>query len=310
MKKVIICIIMLAGLLSCTALNAQSKHEFSIFAGGGLSGLRYATEYSGGKNEYGGQIGLGYRYFFSSNLGFVTGAEVSLYRSRFSLNSDNFATSTMAVDHDYDDFEFRSSISEYEETQNALFLQIPLMIQFQKGKNHQFYIAAGGKIGIPVGGNYRSAVGSIENSGYYSEEDYEYTTQKFMGFGTFKDNSFTGDLKFKTAFFASVETGAKWKLKDGLSLYSGVYVDYGLNNICEEISSAKQFVSYNRSSPRDFSINSVLNSQYAQNSFSQTFTDKIIPVSVGIKLSLTFGSNTQAQPDKSESKAPAENRRQ
>jgi hypothetical protein len=291
MNKTIICIITAAGLLSCPALKAQSKHEFSISGGGGLSSLIYKTEYASGRNDFGTIFGLGYRYLFSPNWGLVTGTEVSLYSSIFRY--DAFDINSKAVDSDREEFEFRSSISEYRETQNALFLQIPLMLQFQTGKDNKFYFSFGGKIGLPIGGDYENTVSVIENSGYYSEENYEYQTQEFAGFGKFADRSFNGSLKFKPLFLASVETGVKWKLADGLSMYSGVYMDYGLNSIYAKSSYEQQFVSYNSSSPRDFSINSVLNSQYTKNSVSQPFTDKITPVSVGIKFSLTFGSKTK-----------------
>ena len=279
----------LAGLLSCTALNAQSRHEFSFFAGGGLSDLKYDASAGKQKMDFGGQVGLGYQYFFCRNLGLGTGAEIALYNSVF--NMDNLSTRYTTADMTGDNFEFRSTVSNYEEKQNAMLLQIPLMLQFQYGGKHKFYIAAGGKAGIPLSGKYKSSSASIVNTGYYDYENYEYTTPEFMGFGTFTNKNAKGDLDFKTAFFASAEIGMKWRLSDKLSLYTGAYLDYGLNDIRKVETrhvTSLQFVEYNTANPRDFAINSIVNSQYSRNGNMQSFTDKIIPMAAGIKLRLIF----------------------
>jgi len=275
------------GLLFCAAINAQYKNELSINGGGGLSTLNYNVTAGKQNSGLGGKFGLGYQFFFSKNFGLGTGAELALYNAKYTL--DNLSQQYMTADMDGTDFEFRSAITNYKETQQALMVQIPLMLQFQTGSKHQFYAALGGKAGIPVSGKSKNSSASIVNSGYYSEENYEYTTQEFMGFGTFTGRSANNNLNFQTAFFASAEAGVKWKLKDKMALYTGVYLDYGLNNIYKENSTAQQFVTYNTANPRDFTENSILASQYTQNGNSQSFTDKIAPMAVGIKLGLAFG---------------------
>jgi outer membrane protein OmpA-like peptidoglycan-associated protein len=100
-------------------------------------------------------------------------------------------------------------------------------------------------------------------------------------------------MKFKTAFFASVETGVKWKLNEVLSLYTGVYADYGLNDMRK--SGNEPLVAYNNADPRDFKVNGVLYSQYAQNGTPQSFTDKVTPLAAGVKLGLAFGTGKKAK---------------
>jgi len=273
-------------LLFCTVLQAQYKHEFSIYGGGGLSALKYDVTAGKQKNGFGGMAGLGYTFFFSPKWGLETGAELSFYNSKFNL--DNLSSAYITTDMDGDAFEFRNKVNNYEEKQNTMFVQIPLMLQFQTGNNHPFFASAGGKVGIPVRSKYKSSGAAILNSGYYSEEGHEYTTQEFMGFGTFTSKDADGDLKFKSAFFVSTEAGIKWKLKEGLSLYTGAYLDYGLNDIYKKENKA-QFVNYNSIDPRNFAVNSVMNSRYTRNSEAHTFTDKVIPLSVGIKIRLSFG---------------------
>jgi len=281
--------IAIAALLLPFAATAQ--HELSIHAGGGLSTLNYNLTTGKQTFGFGGQFGIGYRYFFSPSWAVGTGVEFALYNTTYSANelsSRHAATDPAGVA-----FEFRSTVNKYEETQNAGLLQIPLMVQFQSGGKHKFYAAAGGKAGIPLCGAYSGKATAIANAGYYNYENGLYDTQEFMGFGTFTSKRGKGDLDFKTAFFASAEIGMKWKLNDGLSLYTGAYLDYGLNNVqsvkTQGNASLPPFVEYNTASPRDFAVNSAL----------QAFTDRVRPVAAGITLRLAFGSGSTAKPEPS-----------
>jgi len=307
MKKQIIKIVA-TGLffLSGIAIDVQAQHEFSVSGGGGLSTLDYNVSTGKQKNGYGGQLGLGYCYFFSSDFGVGTGVEYALYNAGFNANS--ISTCHSATDIDGDDFEFRSAIVGYHEHQQATLLQIPLMLHYQisfigryllnqsqrpsahsqTGYLWKFYASAGAKAGIPISGKYTGEAAIINNSGVYADEVYEYKTQRFMGFGTFTDKNIDGDLELKTALLLSLETGVKLKIKRELWLYVGAYLDYGLNNIAKAQNS---FVEYNTNDPRNFLVNSVAQSQYAPTGGSeQPFTYNLKPVVAGVKLKLALGN--------------------
>jgi len=274
-----------AGLLFCTALIAQGKHEVSVYGGGGLSTLKYETTTGEQKNGLGSLLGVGYTYFFKEKIGFVTGAELAIYNAK--INLDDLSINYMTRDYDGDSFEFRSKVNDYEEKQNTMFVNIPLMLQYQIGEENNLYIAAGGKIGFFLGGTYKTDKSIIKNSGYYEDEDYEYTEQEFLGFGTFKDRNANDDIKFKMTFMLSAETGMKWKLKDDLYLYTGIYIDYGLNNI-QKKDNEKPFVEYNPTSPKDFIINSALASHYNKDNKSEVVADKVNLMAIGVKIKLAF----------------------
>lgn len=277
-----------AGLLSCATLIGQNNQEVSVYGGGGLSTLKYKTVAGKQENGTGGQFGIDYTYFFSDKLGFSSGLEIALYNAKMQI--DEFSDKYMVKDIDEDEFEFRTAVNNYEEKQNTAYLNIPLMLRFQTGSNNKFYAAAGGKVGIPLGGSYKVNKSTIKNSGYYTYEDYEYTTQEFMGFGTFTDRNISDDIKFKMAFILSAELGMKWKLKEGLYLYTGAYIDYGLNDILNETKN-KRFIEYNAVSPRDFILNGALASQYSNDNKTEAFIDKITPMAAGIKIRLAFDTN-------------------
>lgn len=292
MKKLIdIIIATVAGLLFCITVHAQqSKHEFFVYGGGGLSTLNYSVSVGEQKSGLGGLAGVGYTFFFTPNWGLTTGAELALYNSTFKLN--NLLVVEKVFDIENETFEFNSTISNYEERQTAGFLQIPLMLQFQSGGKHQFYVAAGGKAGIPVIKTYKSEGATLQNAGYYSYESYTYTTQEFLGFGTFTGRGSDGNLDFKVAFFASAETGVKWRLSPNISLYTGVYMDYGLNNAVDNQTSP--FVDY----AGNLALNSILHATYRDNKDNlQAYSDKVTPLAAGVKVRLAFSGNRKAVRD-------------
>ena len=295
MRRTFINVIVIAilNLLMSGGVFAQHTHEISVYSGGGLSTLYYQVTTGEHKFGYGGHVGLGYHFFFTPKWGLGTGAEVALYNTTFNVKGLN--TNYMITDMEGHAFEFRSVVNDYQERQSAMLLQIPLMLQFQTNREdsrRQFFMAVGGKFGIPMNGLFRNTT-SLSNAGYYEYENSLYDTQEFMGFGNYNGRKNNGSWDFEKTFFAAFETGIKWKLNDNWSLYTGIYIDYGLNNIRkkQDVSTLPSFVAYNRAQPPDFAVNSIFESQHMQNGNSQVFTDHITPIAAGIKLRLTFGKN-------------------
>jgi outer membrane protein OmpA-like peptidoglycan-associated protein len=298
----------LQGNITSPVYPHQYTHEFSLYGGGGLSTLHYRVTAGDQKEGLGGHLGLGYHLFFNPKWGIGTGIEFARYNARFI--ADNFNTRYMIIDPESNPFEFRSTLYDYKEKQHAGMLQIPLMLQYQSAPvikaRHQLYAAAGATIGIPVnGGKYTSTNDGVMNSGYYEYENYEYTTQTFMGFGRFEGKKGSGELfpRFQgtenIAFFASAEAGVKWQLKRApWALYTGLYLDYGLNSI-REPQTEQPFVAYNDASPADFEVNSAMNSQYAATPGAQpqAFTDKMVPIAAGIKIRIAFGKDCKKKKD-------------
>jgi len=286
MKELKITMIAVVGLLLCTTLSAQTEHEFSIYGGAGISTLNYSVTVGEQKMGFGGQLGLGYTYFFSPNLGLRSGLELALYNSKFNLKE--LSTTNEAVDLYGDMFIYRSKISDLEEKQRGILFQIPVMLQFQGNGNHKFYGAVGAKLGLPIGKSYSNTGGAIYNTGFYGHENYEYDEQEFVGFGHFKGRGSDGSLDLKMAFLLSAEAGMKWQLS-GMSLYTGIYFDYGLNNIADD--KTAPLIEYNRPNPRNFTMNSIIHAQYSDASATKghSFTDKVKPMAIGIKLRLAFG---------------------
>jgi len=292
MKKLIITIALICA--TCSYLSAQSVHEFSVYGGGGLSPIRYTLLEGDVSSSFGGNVGVGYSYLqvinravatgkvvFHQTWGIHIGVGLDIYNANAKLNRVKAVTAKL-IDSENHNFDLTTTLSGYEETQEAMFLNIPVMGQFYM---NQIYFMCGIKTGIPINGKYKSKGATLTNEAYYPKWENWMKTQTFAGYGAFKGKEYDGDIDFGVSVALALETGMNWSISKNVLLYSGVYLDYGLNNIAN--SDYLPFINYDAKSPANFTTNSVLSS-YANNSRSTTFTDKVNTMAVGVKLRLAF----------------------
>jgi hypothetical protein len=263
-------------------LAGQSQHEFSINAGGGLSTLSYKPSVGKSASGFGGEVGLGYHFFFAPKLSIGTGVNLALYNSEATLNTYSNTYNATTLSNNV--FEFTYAMTNYKENISAMMLTIPLMVQYQitDGKIG-FYVAGGGKIGLPLSANYKTSIEKLETRGYSPELEVLFDDLPKYGLR----NDYRGidrktDMKLNPAFMLSAEAGAKLRLGDDMSLYMGAYIDYGLNNMKKD--KAASLIGFNAlatSYPEGFEYNSMANS----------LSEKINSFAVGLKLRLSFGNS-------------------
>lgn len=268
-------------------ISAQAPtHEISVQGGLGISGLKMSMNQGDSKQKFGGNIGFGYTYFFNQNFGINTGLEVSFLSSeaKFANASNEYNT----VDSNGESFQFRSQIGKYKETHRTIYLNIPIMGQFQTVafSDHQFYCAFGFKIGLPVTNKFETDGASLKASGYYPQHDMTIDDLPHFGFGNFNSRAVDKKVDLKTSFMLAAEAGMKWEINESLAVYTGAYIDYGLNNVNK--SSDKVFMVYDTFDPVHYATNSMLESQYTQNGESKKFVDKVRPMTVGLKVRFAF----------------------
>ncbi|GHT07835.1 hypothetical protein FACS189426_02060 [Bacteroidia bacterium] len=265
----------------------QEKHEISFVANGGYNTLKY--DLTAGKQELGpgGGAGLGYTFFFGNFFGIGTGIEMGYYNAKFSTPS--FSDKYITYDGE-ENFEFRYNVNNYTEKQSTFSVNIPLMFQFQLPlfhDEHLCYLALGGRVGFPFNSRYKSSGESFKTSGAYDNYGIVIESPKSQGFGTFSNQKYDNDIKFHTMYILSAEAGMKWMTSDNFSLYTGIYLDYGINNIAQKES--KYFLNYSPDAPASFPNESILNSRFTpQNEIPVSFTNKVIPAAIGLKIRLAF----------------------
>ncbi len=266
------------------------KSELSTWVAGGLSTLNYQPTFGDKENGFGGTFGLGYTHYFSENWALQTGVELSLHQSKFSQNKLHDNYNTMDLDpYVTQEMNFRYRVDSYKESQQLYNLNIPLMLQYQTKKqgNHRFFVAGGVKLGIPISEKYESKNATVDSRGYYYDWHQTLNEPTSLGYGVFENQSAKGKSDFGLSAVGSLETGIKWELRGGINLYTGVYADYGLNDIVKKHND--KFVVYDSYESNDFTqINSVLTSQYTNNNRTMSFTNKVSPMAVGFKLRLGF----------------------
>ena len=270
--------------LVALSADAQTRHQFSIHAGGGLSTFDYVTPAGNSTGRFqtcpscfGGNLGADYTLFFGDTWGISTGLEAALFNGKYTLPAFNDAFPS------YDgteSFEFRYALSRYSETQQAVVLNIPLMLRFERG---WFYAAVGAKAGIRLGASYNNKADELAASGYYAQPNLTLHDPAFMGFGTFRDLHNEGEVALKTTLFASAEAGVKWGRG---RLYTGLYLDYGLNDV-NRATRTPGLVPYELPEPAAWKPRSVL----AATAGGHNMADKLRLLAAGVKITFAIGES-------------------
>ena len=201
---------------------------------------------------------------------------MAIYKSKAS--SQELKGQYMTQDNYGNDFEWRLTFHNFNESQKGTYLNIPIMVQFTPVSLDKFYTNLGFKVGIPLNGKYEASYTKFTTSGYYPETGAEYTDIDFRGFGEFGENSSKEDIDLGVAFILSAEFGMKWSLSNSMNLYAGGYIDYGLNNIIKD-NKDKEIIPYKKDNPTNFEYNGLINSN---------LTDKVVPLAFGLKVRLGF----------------------
>ncbi|MBI6117933.1 hypothetical protein [Salegentibacter maritimus] len=280
-SRVTLGLILALSLLSANmATFAQSNNEVSFYLQGSFSKLNYEALGASSELENGFGLGAKYSYYLTENWSLGTGAELQYMEGAIFVPTAQGAY--MTQDSEAESFEFRYAASNFSENQEVYFLNIPLQVQYESLGTTRFYAAAGVKAGLVLNSEYQSSAGSLETSGYYSQYDVELTSPTFAGFGEFKAvNNSKSELDLKTNFVAHLESGVKLMLENNRSLYMGLFLDYGLNDIKPD-TSGERFVHYNAQAPTDFTFSSLLSAREIQD------LDEVKTLAFGLKIQYAF----------------------
>ncbi|WP_313383402.1 OmpA family protein [Chishuiella sp.] len=222
--------------------NTVQAQEWSVNFNAGPQGVDYNVYNGKTTLKIGGKVGVGYNYFLHSNWSVVTGVEFSFFRNTIRLNDKIIRT--YQVDSEGDAFEYRVQTKGYQEKNRFYGVSIPLMVQYHTNGTTQLYINAGGKVVFPFSQKSTINVNEIKTSGYYEDFNVELTNLPQHGFGTLTDWKAKNSTKLKTGFTLSAETGVSFKLSEKVRLYTGVYLDYGLNDMVKPVSTNSSLVNY------------------------------------------------------------------
>ncbi|MEZ0184443.1 OmpA family protein [Flavobacterium oncorhynchi] len=281
-------------LFSCTVKG----QEFNIKINGGPSGILYDSALGDAKLKTGFGIGLGYTYYLNKHWGIATGIEGQYSQNSFNLNEGTTFTS-YEVDDQGSAFEYRVSPKNYAEDQSFFSFVVPVLLQYRTDISSKtgFYLGVGAKALFPGKLKSKASASEIQMSGYYPDLDLVIDNLPSHGFG--KISNWKGNTRTSLAnsILLSAETGLSFKLKENLNLYTGVYVDYGLNELAKS-NSDSNLVTYSLTDVNSIEPNGVIKN------------DKVVQktnyLAAGLQVKLGFSLKTKKQlPAPSESTTPA-----
>jgi hypothetical protein len=279
MKKLKIKIVLLTSILfvANSHLFAQrSPAEYSIFGGGGVSFFGYQSPIKKVTSlGYNFDIGVGFTGFVSEMCGFHVGAGFGMYNVKAKVGDLKLFTPGLIDTNEYP-FDLTTNLLGYSEIHKTMFLNLPVMFQFQtkhrqmRGVTKNFYAMAGVKFLMLLNRTYDLQVTKFYHIAYYPEFDNYAATQTFAGLGFF-DGKKAND-KFNVEFLPmfAFETGVKWEVGKNLLLYTGAYFDCGLTD--PTLKDRKPLDEYDPSKPLSL----------------VAFYEKSFLINVGIKVRLAF----------------------
>jgi hypothetical protein len=267
------------------------RHEISIYGtygcsllSGSYAGDVFLSEKDFGKLSGGG--GVAYTFFFHPKWGITTGAEIAFFNATArSEKMDESTAETYSYNGVTEPMTFNSTMEDYEETQRATYIHIPLLLQFQTAGRHKLYMAAGAKVGFAFSGEYETSAANLTTNGYLPTSAQTFTNMPNHGFTTVQNLTYTGTVDFGLDVSLAAEMGTRWAMGKHIALYTGVYLDYGLLNVAQKTTTTG-LVDYRPTTPSEFAYSSVLVAQ--QPSTGAAYVDKVSLFSAGIKMRLTF----------------------
>lgn len=241
MKNRIAKLIIALLVLSNWHLFAQkSLNEFSISGGAGFSFMFYqALQNKTSSLGFNGDVGVGFTGFVSRQCGFHIGAGLGLCNIKVKVGDLQNFTPNLTDDNEQL-YDLYTTLIGYSETHNIMFLNFPVMFQFQtkmndgwnwrRSRKQSFYAMAGAKLHLLFNRHYDVQITTLNNAAYYPVANNWAATQIFAGLGDFAGKDTDGKFGFGFLTMFAFETGVKWRIYQNLFLYTGVYFDCGLND--------------------------------------------------------------------------------
>jgi hypothetical protein len=275
-----------------SGIQAQElpKDELSVYLLGGFTQLRHGNAFTS-EGKLGGGGGLSYASPISLHWDVIGGLELLSYHS--AVNVDSLSSSAERMYNDGGRIEseyYRAQIAGYAEQQHITYLQVPLMVRYkiQVAGDHKFYAAAGIKVGYSIITHYNSTIAKLTTTRYFPDTEEEFLPDMSNhGIGVFSNQSTKGSMAFKTGnISATLEIGMRWRISQRMSLYTGVFFDYGLWETGPRQSETNlPLVTYDDAN-NTLLYNSMLSSKNQES--NTLYVDKLGLLAVGLKISLAF----------------------
>ena len=292
-EYIIIVAVLLMGYPSILPAQSQYDNEFTVSLGAGSSALKYQLDEGPSKSGFGWELGVGYSHYFSRTVGFSIGLEAKKFGSSVEVKDISYEQEIQTPPGLSGRFLLQTNYNGLKEKQSAVLLQIPLLLQFQFPVSEKsfFFLGTGIKAGFPASSKWNQSIATLTTTGYSEYTGQHYANMQNHGFSTRFDLSASGKLELKSAVLLALEGGFKLAISEGKYLYTGLFLDYGLNDMYK-VSTHTTLLEYNNASPANYNFQSILTTSH------YSVPEGIKPFAVGIKMKIGFGGGKAIDPIK------------
>jgi hypothetical protein len=286
-----------SGIFASYIASAQYSYEYAVAGGGGLSSLQYKITKGSTSQGWGGYIG-GDFLIKQKQWGLGSGIHGAFYNS--TVNASDLTQYNEVNNPAYPGkFYFQARINNYSEKQEAFFLNIPLKVQYRQSQGRGLYAEAGVAVGIPLSTHYKGHIDTLITTGFSEYTGNTYADLPVYGFGTYTNVNSSGSIGFKLQWTINGQVGMQWRWQ-GMLLYTGAYVQYGLNNIRRNAD--LPLVNYQQSRPSQFSFNSITNAVFDHNGQPYSLVQRVNVLAAGLTVRLTLAEKHKVFTDINRSK--------
>lgn len=279
--------IVLFFIFATTSFAQNIRNNITLELTGGVSSFAYKANVGDRKGMPGTSAAIKYQYNIDWNWSVGLGAEVKMYQS--SLRFDEFRDSyklqaSSLLTGKADEMTFTYSYKNLEERQRALYINIPIYIQYRSDAGA--YIRVGAKVGMPVKSESDIYFEELHTQGHFLYENVTYTNLPQHGFGTFYDTEVERECKMNLNAEISAELGWSWDWNERYILYLGAFGEYGFSNLYTR-GELKPQLQYNAG---ELEYTPILSASISEEGERRAITgDKIRPFSVGLLIRYSFG---------------------
>jgi len=187
----------------------ESRHEFAIGVGFGHSGLHHENS----TFRFGGNLNFMYAFNINRRFAFVTGLDVTTYAARLG-STHGFSDTILFRNPAYTDFGNDSMLYFVDargvsQSLSATFFYIPIMTRtrFHLSDEHTLFVTGGARFGFPISASYHGHIDFIQTKGYSFFDNQYWDYAPSLGFATFRDTDFSGQVDLWLSILLTVEFG-------------------------------------------------------------------------------------------------------
>lgn len=216
----------------------QQYHYLLLEGGGGLGSFLHDGQEGKGVLSHGANFSLSYEYMFHRRWGIGIGVGAS-YLTAQTHYQDHFYMEQNLIHPDNQRlFDSHVRFTNWREDEKMWTVNIPVqLINYEPlSKDWALMTHVGLTVNVPVQSRYVLKEGEFSTKGYFPSTNILYDNDTYVemdshGFGKRKAEGQEDDMEVRPVnLSAQVEIGALYRLHKNVSLYFGLYADYGMLN--------------------------------------------------------------------------------